>query len=151
MDARGVRGRVMRTKVKTFFSDPCVRITSGIFGFLFLLAVLFVPCTKTVTTVRPDPSGYFETKTTVHTSAYLFLPEYLARRSRSGQGPEAIRTKSLQWTAAMAVVVILGVFDTALVCLLFRKKRRTADGEGDAENDGPGEESGGGSGFGLLR
>jgi hypothetical protein len=139
----------MRTRLKAHFTDPCVRITAGIFGFLFLLAVLFVPCTKTVTTVRPDPSGYYETKTTVHRSATLFLPEYLAQRSRPG--PEIIRTKSLQWTAAMAVVVILGVFDTALVCLLFRKKRRTADGGDDAENDGPGEESGGGSGFGLLR
>jgi hypothetical protein len=151
MDARGVRGRVMRTKVKTFFSDPCVRITSGIFGFLFLLAVLFVPCTKTVTTVRPDPSGYFETKTTIRRSATLFLPEYLSRRSRSGRGPETIRMKSLQWTSVMAAVVTLGVLDTALVCLLFRRKKRTADNEGEDENDEPGEESGGGSGFGLLR
>jgi hypothetical protein len=125
---------MVKTRPRVLLSDPCVRLTAGVFGFLLLLAVLFVPCTKSVTRVRPDPSGTFVTKTTTHRGAYLFLPGYLARKSRSGPGDETVRVKTLQWTAVIAGVALLGVFDTVLVCWLFRKRRNKDDDEDGLEN-----------------
>ncbi len=141
----------MKARPRILLSDPCVRLTAGVFGFLLLLAVLFVPCTISVTRVRPDPSGTFATKTTTHRGAYLFLPEYLARKSRTGPGAETVRGKATQWTAVIAGVALLGIFDTVLVCWLFRKRRNKGDDEDGPENGEEEAEGSGGSGFGLLR
>jgi hypothetical protein len=115
---------------------PCTKFVIALFGGLFLLALLFVPCTTTTSSLRTDPYSKVVIRTTHPRNSYVFLPQYLAMRSRPGEG-RTVRARSFQWSAFMVIIVILGLFDYAVFCRLLRRTRRPAGGAGPHE-DGPG-------------
>lgn len=124
-----------------FFSDRCTRVSAGIFGTILLMAVLFVPCTRTSIVERPDVSGRLRYRITIPRKAYVFLPTYLGLKAREGTGTATVRISRLQWFATIVFVILTGIADTLLFCSWFRRKRappRDPEGEGT-------------SGFSLLR
>jgi hypothetical protein len=116
----------------------CAKFVLGAFGSLFLTAFLFVPCTTYTSSLRTDPHSQVVIRTTHPRNSYIFLPRVLSMRTDRGEG-RAVRVRSLQWSAFMIIVAVLGIFDYAVFCRLMRRSRRTADGE-DAGGgpDGPG-------------
>jgi hypothetical protein len=130
--------------------DVCTKAVAGIFGALFLVALLFVPCTSTRATIRLDPYSHVYIRTTIPTHSYIFLPQYLALKSRLPDHG-GITRRSGQWIASMLVVIVLGIMDYLVFCrFLSRSGRRLRHGpEGDREPDR--EEEDGSSGFSLLR
>jgi hypothetical protein len=115
---------------------PCTKFVIALFGGLFLLALLFVPCTTTTSSLRTDPYSKVVIRTTHPRNSYIFLPQYLSMRSHPGEG-RTIRARSFQWSAFMIIIVILGLFDYAVFCRLLRRTRQPAGGAGPHE-DGAG-------------
>ncbi len=100
----------------------CPKIVAGLFGFLFLLALLAVPVTTTTSSDRVEKGTQIVVRTTYPRRATMFLPRYLSMKSNPGQG-RAIRVRSTEWTATMAIVLVLGIFDYAAFCRLMRRRR----------------------------
>jgi hypothetical protein len=98
----------------------------ALFGFLFLPALLFVPCTTTTSSLRTDPCSQVVIRTTYPRNSHVFLPQYLAMRSHSKEG-RTVRVRYFQWSAMMGLVVVLGLFDYAVFCRLLRRTRRPGD------------------------
>jgi hypothetical protein len=111
----------------------CTRVVAGVFGSLFAMAVLIIPCSRTISKTRPDPSGRLVYKTTVSKNTYLFLPQYLSARARTASGSDIVRLKSRQWLAAMAIVAFLGILDYLLFCRLLGGNRRKRNSQKDEE------------------
>ena len=103
----------------------CGKLVIAFFGSLFLLALLFVPCTTTTSSLRTDPYSGIVIRTTHPRHVHLFLTAYLSMRSHPRQG-QGVRVRSTQWVASMAIVAILGVFDYFVFCRLLRQPRRPA-------------------------
>lgn len=108
----------------------------ALFGYLFLMALLFVPCTTTTSSLRTDPYSQVVIRTTHPRNSYVFLPHYLSMKSHPREG-RAVRARSFQWAAFMIIVAVLGLFDYAIFCRLLRRTRRPAEGSGlDEEEPG---------------
>jgi hypothetical protein len=103
----------------------CGKFVVTLVGSLFLLALLFVPCTTTTSSLRTDPYSRVVIRTTHPRHVHLFLTAYLSVRSHPRQD-QAVRVRATQWVATMAIVVILGVFDYFVFCRLLRRPRRPA-------------------------
>lgn len=106
---------------------PCTKFVLGLFGYLFLMALVFVPCTTTTSSLRTDPYSQVVMRTTHPRNSYIFLPQYLSMRSHPREG-RTVRARSFQWTAFMMIVAVLGLFDYAIFCRLLRRTRRPAGG-----------------------
>jgi hypothetical protein len=105
---------------------PCAKFVIALFGSLFLLALLFVPCTTTTSALRTDPISKVVIRTTHPRNSYVFLPQYLSMISRPGEG-STVHVRSFQWSAFMIIIVILGLFDYTVFCRLLRRTRRPAE------------------------
>lgn len=71
----------------------------------------------------------------------MFLPSYLAAKARAGKGE--VRVRSAQWVGTMAVVAVLGVFDSFALCRILRRSRRRKDAvDPDGDDAGPGSNQG---------
>jgi hypothetical protein len=102
---------------------PCTKFVIALFGGFFLLALFFVPCTTTTSSLRTDAYSKVVIRTTHPRNSYVFLPQYLSTRSHLGEG-RTVRARSFQWSAFMIIIVILGLFDYAVFCRLLRRTRR---------------------------
>jgi hypothetical protein len=104
----------------------CARFVLALFGGLFLLAFLFVPCTTMTSSLRTDPYSKVVIRTTYPRNSYIFLPQYLSMRSHPEKGM-TVQARSFQWLAFMIIVVVLGLFDYTVFCRLLRRTRRPDD------------------------
>ena len=129
--------------------EHCAKLVFGVFGYLFLMAFLFVPCTTTTSSLRTDPHSQVVIRTTHPRNSYIFLPQYLSMKSHPLEG-RTVRVRSFQWSAFMVIVVILGLFDYAVFCRLLQRKRRSAAGSGQGE-DGSGASGDSSSSLSLFR
>ena len=129
----------MNLKIHRPRPGRCAKFVIALFGSLFLLAFLFVPCTTTTSSLRTDPYSKVVIRTTHPRNSYVFLPQYLSMKSHPGEG-RTFRARSFQWSAAMIIVVVLGLFDYAVFCRLLRRTRQPAGGAGSHE-DGPPDDS----------
>jgi hypothetical protein len=102
---------------------PCAKIVAGVFGTLFLIALLAVPVTTTTSRVRQDPGSNMVTRTTYPRKGTMFLPQVLSAGARR-DGSGTVRVRSTQWIATMAIVFVLGWFDYGVFCRLLRRPRR---------------------------
>ena len=101
----------------------CAKFVIALFGSLFLLAFLIVPCTTTISSLRTDPYSKVVIRTTHPRNSYIFLPQYLSMISHSKEG-QTVRARSFQWSAFMIIIAVLGLFDYAVFCRLLRRTRR---------------------------
>lgn len=108
---------------------PCARIVAGLFGSLFLVALLSVPVTVTTSRQSREPGSNVVVRTTFPRRATMFLPAYLAARGRGGGNGE-VRARTNQWAATAAVILVLGIFDYAAFCRLLLRPggKREEDG-----------------------
>jgi hypothetical protein len=128
--------------------DRCSKAMAGFFGTLFLIALLFVPCTSSRTSIRLDPYSHLYIRTTIPARAYVFLPQYLALKSRPPDRGK-ITSLSFQWVASMIVVAVLGIMDYLVFCrFLIRSRRGSRAGR---RSDADREDADGSSGFSPLR
>ena len=104
----------------------CAKFVIALFGSLFLLAFLFVPCTTTTTSLRTDPYSQVVIRTTHPHNSHIFLPQYFSIRAHPREAM-TIRVRYFQWSAMMGLVVVLGLFDCAVFCRLLRRPRRPGD------------------------
>ena len=115
----------------------CAKFVLGLFGYLFLMVFLFVPCTTTTSSLRTDPHSQVVIRTTHPRNSYIFLPQYLSMKSHPREG-RTVRARSFQWSAFMVIIAVLGLFDYAVFCRLLRRTRRPDGGAGpDEEGTGP--------------
>ena len=128
---------------------PCAKFVLGLFGYLFLMALLFVPCTTTTSSLRTDPYSQVVMRTTHPRNSYIFLPQYLSMRSHPREG-RTVRARSFQWAPFMIIVAVLGLFDYVIFCRLLRRTRRPAEGAGPDEG-GPGVSGDSSSSLSLFR
>jgi hypothetical protein len=112
---------------------PCGRIVAAVFGTIFLVALLSVPVTTTTSRTRQDEGSNIVVRTTYPVEGTMSLLRVLSLRARPKPGT-AVRVRSTQWVATMAVVLVLGLFDYAVLCRLLRLGRRKEE----AEEEGPG-------------
>jgi len=112
---------------------PCGRIVAAVFGTIFLIALLSVPVTTTTSRTRQDEGSHIVVRTTYPVDGTMSLLRVLSLRGRPRPGT-AVRVRSTQWVATMAIVLVLGLFDYAALCRLLRLGRRKED----AEEEGPG-------------
>jgi hypothetical protein len=101
----------------------CAKFVSALFGSLFLLALFFVPCTTTTSSLRTDPNSLVVIKTTYPQNSTIFLPQYLSMKAHPREG-RTVHVRSFQWSAYMALIAVMGIFDYAVFCRLLRRKRR---------------------------
>lgn len=127
----------------------CAKVVIGVFGCLFLMAVIFVPCTTTTTTLRLDPYSRVYLRTTIPKNSYVLLPHYILQKSRV-QDREKIHARSFEWAAFMILIAVLGTFDYLVVCRYFRRTGRRADPAGREDSAAAGGDGPGPSGFSLL-
>jgi hypothetical protein len=104
----------------------------AIFTSIFLIALLSAPVTTTTSKLRQDPDSNIVIRTTYPRNSTMFLPRYLSMRAHPREG-RTVRTRSTQWIATMAIVLILGIFDDALFCRMLRR-RRPGPEHGDASS-----------------
>jgi hypothetical protein len=100
----------------------CGRIVVAVFGTLFLIAFLSVPCTKSTSSLRTDPYTQIVYRTTHPQNVRVFLPTYLSLKARPQKAP-IVRIRSTEWTMTMAIIAVLGVFDYLAFCRVLRRKR----------------------------
>ncbi len=110
----------------------CTKFVIALFGSLFLLAFLFVPCTTTTSVLRTDPYTKVVIRTTHPRNSSIFLPRYLSMRSHPEEG-RTVSAPSFQWSAFMIIVAVLGLFDYAVFCRLLRRRRKRSEGAGADE------------------
>lgn len=127
----------------------CAKFVLGLFGYLFLMAFFFIPCTTTTSSLRTDPYSRVVMRTTHPRNSYIFLPQYLSMKSHPREG-RTVRARSFQWAAFMIIVAVLGVFDYAIFCRLLRRTRRPAGGAGPGE-EGSGPSADSSSSLSLFR
>jgi hypothetical protein len=128
----------------------CTKVVVGLFGGLFLMALIYVPCTTTTTTLKLDPYSRVYLRTTIPKNSYVLLPRYILQKSRA-QDRDKIHARSFQWVAFMVLIAVLGTFDYVVFCRYFGRRRRQAD-PGGPENPAPaGKDGPGPSGLSLLR
>jgi hypothetical protein len=128
----------------------CAKSVVGIFGCLFLMAMIFVPCTTTTTTLRLDPYSRVYLRTTIPKNSYVLLPQYILQKSRV-QDREKIHARSFEWAAFMVLIAVLGAFDYLVICRYFGRAGRRADPSGTGDPAPAGKDGTGPSGFSLLR
>jgi hypothetical protein len=115
----------------------CARFVLGVFGPLFLAALFFVPCTTTTSSFRTDPHSQVVIRTTHPRNSYILLPQYVSMKAHPEEG-RTVRARSLQWSAFMIIIAVLGLFDYAVFCRLLRRTGRPAGGAGsDEAGSGP--------------
>lgn len=112
----------------------CAKFVLGLFGYLFLMVFLFVPCTTTTSSLRTDPHSQVVIRTTHPRNSYIFLPQYLSMKAHPKEG-RTVRARSFQWSAFMIIVALLGLFDYAVFCRLLRRSRRPDGGAGPDETE----------------
>jgi hypothetical protein len=100
---------------------PCAKVVLAVFGTLFLIALLSVPVTTRTSQLRQDPNSNIVFKTTYPRDSTMFLPQYLSVRARSHDEGN-VHVKSAQWIGTMAIVAVLGIFDSFVLCRLLRRK-----------------------------
>ena len=122
----------MNSKIPRPRPGPCAKFVIALFGGLFLLAFLFVPCTTTTSSLRTDPYSKVVIRTTRPRNSRIFLPQYLFMSFHPQEG-RTVRARSFQWSAFMIIVVVLGLFDYAVFCRLLRRTRKKPEGAGDDE------------------
>jgi len=139
----------MNLKMRRPRPGRCAKFVIALFGGLFLLALFFVPCTTTTSSLRTDPYSKVVIRTTHPRNSYIFLPQYLSMRSHPEERM-SVHARSFQWSAFMIIVVILGLFDYAAFCRLLRRRRRQAEGA-EADDDEGGTPGGSSSSLSLFR
>jgi hypothetical protein len=142
-----IRGESLKFIGGKYSRAGCTKAVAGVFGGLFVMAVLIVPCSRTISNEKPDPSGRLVYKTTISKSTYLFLPQYLSARARTEGGSEIVRLKSRQWLAVMTIVAFLGILDYLLFCRILGRSGGGGSSKEDEEPLPPSESSG----FSLLQ
>lgn len=117
--------------------SPCAKAVAAVFGSLFAIALLSVPVTTTTSSDRVEPGSNVIVRTTWPRKARMFLPDYLSKRARPPEGTavRAVRLRSAQWVATMAIVAVLGVFDHLVFCRWLLRRREPAEGP-EAEPEG---------------
>ena len=113
----------MNLKMRRPRPGRCAKFVIALFGGLFLLALLFVPCTTMTSSLRTDPTSKVVIRTTHPQNSQIFLPQYLSLRAHPKEG-RTVRARSFQWSAFMIIVTVLGLFDYAVFCRLLRRTRR---------------------------
>lgn len=111
---------------------PCARIVLGLFGGLFLIALLSVPVTTRTARLRQDPASLLILKTTYPRNERLFLPAYLSRRANPEKGRE-VKLQAAQWLGTMGIVAVLGLADFFIICRLLRRPRRSVPPPGGTD------------------
>ncbi len=105
---------------------PCAKIVAAVFGSLFLIVLLFVPVTTSVSKTRRDQGSDLVIRTSYPKKGTLFLTDYLSMDGEERRA-RGVRLRSTEWFAPMAIVLVLGVFDYFVFCRLLRKRRRAVD------------------------
>jgi hypothetical protein len=108
---------------------PCAKIIAAIFGTLFLIALLAVPVTTTISKLRQDQGSNIVTRTTYPRKTTMFLPQVLTAGAHRN-ADRAVRIRSTQWIATMGIILALGILDYGVFCRLFRRTRRPDDEPG---------------------
>jgi len=111
---------------------PCARIVLGLFGGLFLIALLSVPVTTRTSRLRQDPASLVVFKTTYPRNERLFLPTYLSRRADPVKGRE-VRLRTAQWWGTMGIIAVLGLVDFVVICRLLRRPGRPVPPRGGTD------------------
>jgi len=106
---------------------PCARIVAAVFGVLFAIALLAVPVTTTTSRLSQEKGSNIITRTSYPRKATMFLPSYLSARAHPRPG-RTVELRAAQWTATMAIIAVLGVFDYVVFCRLLRRPPRPDDG-----------------------
>lgn len=103
-------------------SGPCAKLVGAVFGALFLITLLAVPVTMSVSRTRQDQGSNLIIRTSFPRKATLFLPAYLAmgREARLARG---VHIRTTQWVVPMGIMLVLGVFDYFVVCRLLWRPR----------------------------
>jgi len=107
-------------------SGPCAKVVAAVFGSLFLIILLSVPVTTTTSRTRQDQGSNLVVRTSYPRKGTMFLPTYLAARSRAGEG-KIVRARTTEWVVPLAIVLALGVFDYFVFCRLLWRKRPQKD------------------------
>jgi len=84
----------------------CAKFVLGLFGYLFLMALLFVPCTTTTSSLRTDPHSQVVIRTT-H-PGILHLPAPIPVDEIPSPRRETVRARLFQWSAFMVIIAVLG-------------------------------------------
>lgn len=114
--------RVSRLDERPRGPGPCAKVVAAVFGSLFLIILLSVPVTTTTSRTRQDQGSNLIVRTSYPQKGTMFLPAYLAARSRAGEG-KIVRARTTEWVVPLAIVLALGVFDYFVFCRLLRGKR----------------------------
>jgi hypothetical protein len=101
---------------------PCAKIVAAVFGSLFLIALLFVPVTTSVSRTRQAPGSNLIVRTSYPRKATVFLPVYMTMGSEARRA-RAVKIRETQWVVTMAIMLVLGVFDYFVVCRLLWRPR----------------------------
>lgn len=128
----------------------CTKVVVGLFGGLFLLALIFVPCTTTTTTLRLDPYSRVYIRTTIPKNSHVLLPRYVLQKS-TAQDRDKIHVRSFQWVAFMLLIAVLGTLDYLVFCRYFMRRGRPSDPAGPDDSAPAGRDGTGPSGFSPLR
>ncbi len=98
----------------------CTRAVVALFGWLFLMALFFVPVTTVETRMELRIGDGVYVRKTIPRNSYMFLPSYLKAVS---QPKNAITPRSTQWYSFMGIVAIVGFIDYFLFCRFLRRRR----------------------------
>ena len=128
----------MTLDVRKSRSRPCAKVVGAVFGSLFLITLLSVPVTTSVSRTRQDRGSNLIIRTSYPRKATVFLPAYLTMGSEA-RLTRGLHIRTTQWVVPMGIMLILGVFDYFVVCRLLWRPRQ----EGPESEPVPGE------GFGL--
>jgi len=130
----------LKLKLRKPRPRPCTKLVLGLFGSLFLMAFLFVPCTTTTSSLRTDPYSQVVMRTTHPRNSTIFLPQYLSMKAHPQEG-RTVRARSSLWLAFMIIIAVLGLFDYVIFCRLRRRMRRPAGSMGPEEGPPPSDAS----------
>ena len=118
-------------------NGPCAKLVGAVFGSLFLITLLSVPVTTSVSRTRQDQGSNLIVRTSYPKKATLFLPAYLAM-GREARRARSVRVRTTQWVVPMGIMIVLGVFDYFVICrLLWRPRPEEPEAE-PVPGEGPG-------------
>ncbi len=108
--------------------NPCRKKVAVVFGFLILLAILFVPYKETKVDVSRITSTVLARRITTVTNGHMFLPRFLKNRGHwVSQTTGHQRTTILNTTlfaGEISVLLFLAIFDDLVFCVWMRRRRK---------------------------
>lgn len=107
--------------------NPCGKKVAVIFGFLILLAVLFVPYKETKINISRMSSSLLARRITTTSSGHMFLPRFFKLRGHwtsqaTGEKRHTLLNAKLL-VGEIAVLLFLAVFDHLVFCVWIRRRR----------------------------